>query len=514
MHRPGRLALPIVLTLACLGLAAGVGVLQTAKTGPGGGRQETPAEVSATARVPAQPLPDSPPDLGSLARIGRPHTGDFDSMVERRAIRALVVRSRTFFFFDGATQRGLSYDMLKAFEGYINDRLGTGALKIDVVFLPVVRDQLLPALQAGYGDVAVANLTITPERLALADFSIPLYRNIREVLVTGPRSPPITSVDDLSGQTLHTRRSSSYFESLEALNGRLAAAGRAPVAVRTVDEHIEDEELLEMVNAGLIGGMPIDSHKAAFWAQIFDDVEVREDIVFRDRADIGWAMRRDNPRLKEVVDEFLAENREGSLLGNILFRRYLKETRYVDNALDSSELQKFRETAPLFQKYAGRYDFPWLLIISQAYQESRLDHSLRSHAGAVGIMQLLPSTAAGSNVGIPDIAVLENNIHAGNKYLRFIRDRYFEAEPMSELDKTLFAFASYNAGPARVASLRAEAAEEGLDPNAWFDNVELIAARRIGRETVHYVSNIYKYWIAYQLSREQLAESVKTPAAG
>ena len=186
----------------------------------------------------------------------------------------------------------------------------------------------------------------------------------------------------------------------------------------------------------------------------------------------------------------------------------------MENALQSSELRKFRETAPLFQKYAGRYDFPWLLIISQAYQESRLDQSVRSHAGAVGIMQLLPTTAAGRNVGIPDIAELENNIHAGNKYLRFIRDRYFEAEPMSELDKTLFAFASYNAGPARVANLRAEAAEEGLDPNVWFDNVELIAARRIGRETVHYVSNIYKYWIAYQLSREQLTETVRESLAG
>ena len=506
MHRPGRLALPIVLTLACLGLAAGIAVLFTEETASSGAGEETGATVAATAQA--------PPDLGSLARVGQAHTGDFDSMVERRAIRALVVRSKTFFFFDGATQRGLSYDMLKAFESHINDRLATGPLKIDVVFLPVTRDRLLPALQAGYGDLAVANLTITPERLARVDFSIPVYTNIREVLATGPGSPPVASVDDLSGKTLHTRRSSSYFESLDALNGRLAAAGRAPVEVRTVDEHIEDEELLEMVNAGLIGGIPIDSHKAAFWAQIFDDVEVREDIVFRDDADIGWAMRRGNPRLKAIVDEFLAENREGSLLGNILFRRYLEETRYVENALQSSELRKFRETAPLFRKYAGQYDFPWLLIVSQAYQESRLDQSLRSHAGAVGIMQLLPSTAAGRNVGIPDIAVLENNIHAGNKYLRFIRDRYFEAEPMSELDKTLFAFASYNAGPARVAGLRAQAAEEGLDPNVWFDNVELIAARRIGRETVHYVSNIYKYWIAYRLSREQFAETVEDPVAG
>ena len=504
MPRFGRRALPIALSLACLGVAVAVAAWYAARTESGAALEGAAADLPTAASA----SPARPPDLAGLTRVAQAYTGDFDGMVERRTLRALVVRSKTFFFFDGATRRGLSHDMLKAFERHANDRLATGALTVDVVFLPVTRDRLIPALLAGYGDLAVANLTITPERLALVDFSVPLYRNIREVLVTGPGGAPIASVDDLSGRTLHTRRSSSYFESLAALNERLTAAGRAPVEIRTVDEHIEDEELLEMVNAGLIGAVPVDSHKAAFWEQIFADLEVHEDIVFRDRADIGWAMRRDSPRLREVVDEFLLENREGSLLGNMLFRRYLKETRYVENALDSSELRKFRETAPLFRQYAARYGFDWLLIVAQAYQESRLDQSLRSQAGAVGIMQLLPSTAAGKNVGIADIGVLENNIHAGNRYLRFIRDRYFAAEPMSELDKTLFAFASYNGGPARIASLRTEAAQEGLDPNVWFDNVELIAARRIGRETVHYVSNIYKYWIAYQLSREQLAEAV------
>ena len=453
------------------------------------------------------------PDLSHLARITEPHFDDFDGMVERRTLRALVVRSKTFFFFDGAQQRGLSHDMLKAFERHINDKLGTNHLEISVVFLPVTRDQLLPALLAGYGDLAVANLTITPERAAQVDFSVPLYRNISEILVTGPAGAPVGTIDDLSGKTLHTRRSSSYYESLTALNQRFGAAGRAPVTVRTVDEHIEDEELLEMVNAGLISGIPIDSHKAAFWAQVFNAVDVRQDIVFRDGADIAWAHRPNSPKLAGIVDEFLVDNREGSLLGNLLFHRYLKETRYVENSLGSAEVRRFRETAPLFQKYADRYAFDWLLVMSQAYQESRLDQSARSQAGAVGIMQLLPSTAADRNVGIADISILENNIHAGNKYLRFIRDNYFEPEPMGEMDKTLFSFASYNAGPARVAKLRAEADREGLDPNVWFDNVELIAARRIGRETVDYVSNIYKYWIAYQLSREQLLESANGNSA-
>jgi membrane-bound lytic murein transglycosylase MltF len=74
-----------------------------------------------------------------------------------------------------------------------------------------------------------------------------------------------------------------------------------------------------------------------------------------------------------------------------------------------------------------------------------------------------------------------------------------------KLDKALFAFASYNAGPARVQQLRKEAAKRGLDPNVWFQNVEYVAAEKIGQETVTYVSNIYKYYVAYRLIRESQA---------
>ena len=272
----------------------------------------------------------------------------------------------------------------------------------------------------------------------------------------------------------------------------------APVKIVRVDENLEDEDLLEMVNAGLLPAIVVDSHKASFWDQIFDGIRIHENIQLRSGGEIGWAFRKHSPGMKSAVDEFMLGNRAGTLHGNVLLKRYLKNTRYVRNSLHSKEMEKFNETAHLFQKYAADYDFDWLMVVAQAYQESRLDHSARSHSGAIGIMQLLPTTAADKNVAVGDINQLENNIHAGVKYLRFIRDRYFEDQEMSEVDKTLFAFASYNAGPARVAKLRREAKQRDLDPNIWFENVEVIAARRIGRETVQYVSNIYKYWVAYQ----------------
>ena len=190
----------------------------------------------------------------------------------------------------------------------------------------------------------------------------------------------------------------------------------------------------------------------------------------------------------------------------MLFKRYYRDTRWINNPLSKEEARKLEAFVALFRKYGERYDFDHLALMAQAYQESGLDHSKKSHRGAVGIMQLLPSTAADPNVNIGNLKKLENNIHAGTKYLDFMNNRYFEGEKMDLVNKGLFAVASYNAGPAKVARLRQEAETEGLDPNVWFNNVEVIAARRIGRETVQYVSNIYKYYIAYKLIDRKLVK--------
>jgi membrane-bound lytic murein transglycosylase MltF len=466
--------------------------------------------------------PDSGPEsaeeephyLLSSKFLAEPFLGDFDEMVERRTIRVLVVHSKTFYFFDGAQQRGLTYESMREFERAINRELKTGDLPVSIIFLPVTRDQLIPALLEGRGDIAAANLTITPERGTQIDFSIPLGTDISELLVTGPASPTYNSRDDLAGAEVHARPSSSYYQSLLMLNGEFVAAGKAPIRIIPVDENLEDEDLLEMLNAGLIPAVVVDSHKASFWQQIFEDITVHENIALRTGANIGWAFRKNSPKLAKQVNRFLRKNRQGTLTGNILLTRYLKDTSHVDNILAEDEMEKFNQTIALFQKYAEQYRFDWLMVVSQAYQESRLDHGARSHTGAVGIMQVLPSTAADKNVGIPDITSLENNIHAGNKYLRFIRDRYFDNEEMNEMNKTLFAFAAYNAGPAKVASLRKEARAAGLDPNVWFGNVEVIAARRIGRETVQYVSNIYKYWVAYKLTLDNNAQRLPLAVGG
>ena len=335
-----------------------------------------------------------------------------------------------------------------------------------------------------------------------------------EIVVTGPASPPIENVQDLAGREVFVRKSSSYYESLVALNVELEKAGKKPVRLKLAPETLEDEDLLEMVNAGLVGLVVVDSHKAEFWTQIFPKIKLHPGAAVRTGGEIGWAFRKNSPKLAAAVNRFITANRKGTNLGNQIFNRYLRSAKYVRSALDPDGLQKYEQTVTLFRKYGERYDFDALMLIAQGYQESQLDNQRRSKAGAVGVMQVLPTTGKEMQVG--DIRQLDPNIHAGTKYLRYMVERYFQDAPMEPVDKMLFAFASYNAGPAKVTRLRKEAKASGLNPNVWFNNVERIAAKRIGRETVQYVSNIFKYYVAYRLLEDgrQERERAKQQSSG
>ena len=436
--------------------------------------------------------------LESDLELGKKWSGDFDGMAERHLIRALVPYSKTFYFLDGADQRGLTYELLKEFETYVNKELQRKSLKVRLVVIPTKRDRLLPALVEGLGDIAAGNLTITSARLKQVDFSASHLTGVDEIIVTGPRAPAIASLDDLAGKEIHVRESSSYYESLMQLNTRFKNSGKVPLKIVLADEHLEDEDLLEMMNAGLIPMIVIDSHKGEFWAKVFKDLTLHSNIKIRTGGQIAWAIRKNSPQLKSVVNRFIESHKKGTLKGNILYKRYLQNSKWVRNALADKEFQRFTDAVEFFKRYSQQYQFDWLMIAALAYQESGIDQSKRSPVGAVGVMQLLPSTAGDPNVNIREIDVMEHNIHAGVKYLRFIHDRYFKNEPMDALNKMLFSFAGYNAGPGKVIRLRREARESGVDPNIWFRNVEIIAARRMGRETVQYVSNIYKYYIAYR----------------
>ncbi|MBT4521202.1 MAG: lytic transglycosylase F, partial [Halieaceae bacterium] len=442
------------------------------------------------------------PNSGT-AVFNKTWTGDLDVMEERRVIRVLTVYGVGRYYLDGPQEKGITYEMLKRFEDHVNEQLGRGHMRVHVVFLPVTRDQLLPALQAGLGDIVVAGLSITPERKELIDFSRPSSKPVSEILVTGPSAAKLTSIDDLAGQTIYLRHSSSYRESVEELNQRFTREGKPLVVIEHISEMLEDDDLIEMVNAGLLPWAIVDAYKTQLWDGVFNDLVVRDDIVFRTGARIAWAFRKNSPLLEAAANEFLKANRQGTLFGNILVNRYIRDFDWAANALAGEGYKRFERLIDIFKIYGEKYGVDYLMVAAQGYQESRLDQRVRSHAGAVGIMQLLPTTAADPKVGIPDIESEEPNIHAGVKYLQYLRNRYFNDPDIAPVDRTLLAFAAYNAGPARMINLRAKAKKMGYDPNRWFDNVEVAAAKEIGRETVQYVANIYKYYIAYRLAAEQ-----------
>ena len=448
----------------------------------------------------------APSDEELIARTAKPWTGDLDGMIERRIVRALVVPSRMEYWIDRGRQSGAEYELLVKFEEELNRRYKPKAkhLRIHVHFIPTARDRLLPALLEGRGDIAAGILTVTPERLREADFGAPFFRNVAEIVMTGPASPTLASIADLSGQMVFVRRSSSYWTHLEALNARWQAEGRAPAALKAAPEDLQDDDLLEMLNAGLIGLTVVDRYKGLAWAKVFKRIKPREDLQVNEGGDIAWMIRKDSPVLKAQIAAFAGKYGHGKAFSASLVKKYAGSTRFVKQATSPAEMKKFARTVELFRKYGDRYDMDYLLMMAQGYQESRLDQQAKSPVGAIGVMQVMPDTGKDMRTG--DINELEPNIHAGVKYMRFMRDQFFRDEPMDELNKTLFSFAAYNAGPGRIRDLRARAEKRGLDPNVWLNNVELIAAQRIGAETVTYVSNIYKYYVAYKLAAEMQAE--------
>jgi membrane-bound lytic murein transglycosylase MltF len=432
-------------------------------------------------------------------------TGDLNGMTERRVIRALVVYSKTYYFLDKGTQRGISYDFLKLFEDELNAQLRKRKKRpVIMVFIPVTRDQLIPALMAGRGDIAAAGITITPGRDRLVDFSNPTVRPVDEIIVTGPATPPISQLSELSGKEVFVRKSSSYYEHLATLDAQLRQQGKKPIRLELAPESLEDEDLLEMLDAGLVQLVVVDQPIAEFWSGILPNIKARTDLPISSGGEIAWMFRAQSPRLAAAVNAFLKRHGSTDAARAEILRKYLKSTKFVRSATSPAELRKFQATIDLFKKYGAMYNIDYLLMMAQGYQESRLDQNARSRAGAIGMMQVMPATGRQLRVG--DIRKVEPNIHAGVKYIAHIRDERFGNESMDELNKDLFTFAAYNAGPARIDGLRKVAGQRGLNPNVWLGNVELIAADKIGSETPTYVGNIFKYYVAYALAMQRMQE--------
>jgi membrane-bound lytic murein transglycosylase MltF len=477
---------------------------------------DKPASEKATIEKAEAPLP--PSDLESQLPASvreivlKPFTGDLDELVKRRAVRVGVTFNRTFYFVDRGVQRGIAYEYGQLMEERLNKHFKTrSGNRIHVIFLALPREALLSALVDGKVDLVAAQVPVTPELEKYVAFSDPTRKNVNQILVTGPGAPAIASIEDLSGREVFARELGGYSQSLVALNEEFKARGKPPAIIREAPPNLEDDDLLEMVNAGLMPAVVVDDYLAVFWKKVLPNLIVHDSIPLRTGGSLAIAVRKNNRQLLVALNTFMGKYGLGTAFGNQVERQYLLNATYAKSATSEEGRKTFLAVVDLFRKYGDQYKVDFLLMAAQGYQESRLNQKAQSPVGAIGIMQIMPKTGQSLKVG--DIRKLEPNIHAGVKYMRSMRDTYFGDAPMDDLNKALFTFASYNAGPGRVRQLRREAGNRGLNPNVWFGSVEQVASERIGRETVTYVANIFKYYIAYRLVAEEAERRERARAA-
>lgn len=438
----------------------------------------------------------------ALSTRGLRSTADLEAMQRRGVIRMLIPYSRTLFFQDRGRVYGVTAEQAGAFEDWYNRTFRTGARPLTVALIPTSRERLIPALLAGEGDIAAGNITVTEERRAQLAFADSPLRDIREIVVTAAGAAPIADAEALSGREVAAPDGTSYRESLRVLNAALTVAGKPPVKLLDVPATLEPEDLMDMVAAKLLPAMVVDDWLAKLWLPMIPGLAMHPGAVLRDGATIAWAVRRDNPKLLELLNRAVAGIGAPAISSN--FAAYQRRVKQLRSATAPAEMERFRATLALFRRYSERFGFDGLMMLAQGFQESRLDQNARSGVGAIGLMQLMPATGQQMRVG--DIRQAEANVHAGTKYMRHLLDTYFPRAEFDEQNRTLFAFAAYNAGPGRMRQMREQARKEGLDPNQWFDNVERVTAARVGQEPVRYVRNIYKYYIAYSLIEQAEAE--------
>ena len=458
------------------------------------------ASLTPWARAAEEPTDTEPAAADSgiavLDRAVAPMTGDLDEMRKLGRVRVLVSFSRTNFFVAQGRPRGFDCDLMSAYQRALLQQLKARRGDMTVVFVPVSFEQLIPALLEGRGDIAAGGLTITPARQERVSFCDPYLTNVDEIVVAAKGVRNLATIEDLAGREVRVVRGSSYVGHLRGLNRDLQLRGSAAINIVEADGSLEAEDLLEMVNAGVLDCTVVDRPIADAWAQVLRELDPRPNLKINSGGQLALAVRPNNPQLLASVNAFIRGHRRGTLNGNVLFKRYFGNTRWLTNPMTDEQRRRRDELKVLFQKYGKEYGFDWMLLAAMAYQESAFDPNARSDVGAVGLMQLLPGTAIevgfGGNLTDPD-----ENIHAGAKYLAKLRDTYYNDPALEPAARNDFILAAYNAGAMNVKNWRTSAAARGMDPNRWRENVERISLEMVGEQTYRYVRNIDKYYLIY-----------------
>lgn len=442
------------------------------------------------------------------AHVFSTSTADFSEIRKAGRLRVGVPYSRTNFFLEEDRFRGFEYELFHEFEKQMHQSRARGEAPLTIIFHLTPVANLVQAVAEGKVDVA-AGIVITEERQRSVAFTQPYLDDIHAVVVSNKSEPEISRLQELSGKSIVVNRGSSYPGLLEELGKSLQKEDLDPPRVELV-ETMETEDIFEMVNSGAISWTIAHEHLADLWKQVLPNLRVYSDLQVGQPAEFAWAVRKENPELLKVLNDYISRNRKGTAVGNTLLKRYYGSTRWISNPIEALDHDRVRPYVDLFKKYAEKHVISWIGLAAVALQESRFDPNLTSRAGAVGLMQIRPETAA--EVGITGIEDPEKNIEAAARYFDLLAEKYFNDPGMDQNERAAFVLAAYNAGPVRIQRLRDEAPSHNVDPDRWFGQMETLVLRKVGREPVRYVSNIAKYYLYLNrmllTAEERAAESL------
>lgn len=432
-------------------------------------------------------------------------TGSYSEMLQRGQIRVAVPYDRTIYVNDKGVQRGLAVEVSKGLAKWINAKYA-GQLKgksLSIKLIPVIASDLLNSLTTGKADIAIGDIGLYEPIPNSQNFIVNHAQKVRqEVLVTGPSSLPLKNIGDLSGQTVYGSRNTNFQKTLSELNKELKRDGKQPVNLASPLGDLDDEDLLEMLNAGLISYVIVGDWKFQLWQSIYKNITMHADLSVQDSGWVGWVVRSNNRDFNDDLKNFYDSDDFTKSLTAFRQDDYKQHLKGLKDPMDKPLWERFESMRPLFSRFGAEYKLNPLFIASLGFQETLLNQSAVSSVGAIGVMQLMPAT--GMSLGVGDIHLLEPNIHAGADYMNQLINKYFPDAKFEGINRSLFAVASYNIGPNNVAKARDRAGELGFDPNRWFGNVEFIATEHMGYEPMIYVRNVYKYFISYSLRLKEI----------
>lgn len=430
--------------------------------------------------------------------IMEPEDNDLTEIIENRYFRVLTSRNAFDYHVYQGKQRGYQFELMQAFAKSLNKKYRKKGLRIQFELIPADYDQLIPLLLAGKGDMIAANLTVTPGRIKKVAFTKPL-KTVKELIVTRKElADKDIFATSLSGGSIKVaaRKSSSYYETIQSWN---KSNPKRKLGIQLMDENLTPESIMELVSKRKADYALIDSHLFEAAQRLYPNLALAKEQVFEEKdSSLAIAVRKKSPKLLRELNQFIPKVRDGSRLGNIIKDKYFNDALLLKHkASEDGELSPYDE---LFKKYGKKYKWDWRLLAALCFQESRFNQDIINPWGAIGLFQVKQMTADEPYVGISDIRgpdKAERNIHAGVRYLSWIRDRYFKKLPQRR--RIRLSLAAYNAGPRTVLRARKLTAKMGLDPNIWFRNVELAMAKMRKAEPVSYVSEINKRYVSYSL---------------